>query len=143
MRTTVLTVAIGAAIVIGAIADDEVSTVDVLAVLEEINQKLDRDRPVASTGAPDAGFGGGPVMSLRYLPGIADLNGYFQTLGSYGAMSEFFFPFKDGGAGTWRWSVDGSLQIGAEYGGFGQDVPGVREAHEGSARTARHRRRGR
>ena len=60
----------------------------------------------------------------RYLPGIADLNGYFQTLGSYGAMSEFFFPFKDGGAGTWRWSVDGSLQIGAEYGGFGQDVPG-------------------
>ena len=74
MRTTVLTIVIGAALATGAIADDEVSTVDVLAVLEEINQKLDRDRPVASTGAPDAGFGGGPFMPLRYLPGIADLN---------------------------------------------------------------------
>ena len=128
MRTTLLIAAIGAALatgaVTGAVADDEVSTVDILAVLEEINQKLDRDRPVTSAGAPDAGSGGGPFMPLRYVPGISDLNAYFTTLGSYGAMSELFVPIKDGGAGTWRWSVDGSLQIGAEYGGLGQDVLG-------------------
>lgn len=127
MRNSLIATVLGAVLVAGAAAhddEDEVSTVDVLAVLEEINQKLDHDRSLRSDGAPDSGFGGGPSMPVRYLPGIADLNAYFKQLGSYAPMNLFFFPFKDGGAGTWRWSLDRSLQIGMEYGGFGQDVLG-------------------
>lgn len=130
MHKSLIATVLGVMIVAGAAANDddndndEVSTVDVLAVLEEINQKLDHDRSFDSDGAPDSGFGGGPWMPVRYLPAIADLNAYFKKLGSYAPMNPFFFPFKDGGAGTWRWSLDRSLQIGMEYGGFGQDVLG-------------------
>ena len=125
MRRVLLAAAVGTTLVMAAVADeDEVSTVDILAVLEEINEKLEREAPVSSRSAPDSGFGGGPFWPLRYLPGVADLNAYFEQLGSYEAMSEFFIPLKDGGGGTWRWSVDGSLQFGMEYAGFGQDVLG-------------------
>ena len=125
MRRVLLAAAVGTTLVMAAVADDDgVSTVDILAVLEEINEKLDREAPVSSRRAPDSGFGGGPFWPLRYLPGVADLNAYFEQLGSYEAMSEFFIPLKDGGGGTWRWSVDGSLQFGMEYAGFGQDVLG-------------------
>ena len=127
MRKTLLAAAAGAALITtGAVAqeEDEVSTADVLEVLEEINQKLDRDKKVASDGAPDYGFGGGPFLPFRYLPGIADLNAYFKRLGTYAPMNQFFFPFKDGGGGTYRWSLNGNLQLGLEHGGFSQDVLG-------------------
>ncbi len=125
MRRVLITAAIGAVLVMAAAAhDDEVSTADVLAVLEEINRKVGDEEPVSSDRASESGFGGGPFLPLRYLPGVADLNAYFEQLGSYAPMSEFFYPLKDGGGGTWRWSVDGSLQFGMEYAGFGQDVLG-------------------
>ena len=127
MRKSLIAIILGATLVAAAAAndeEDEVSTVDVLAVLEEINQKLDHDRSFRSDGAPDSGFGGGPFMPVLYLPGIADLNVYLKKLGSYAPMNPFFFPFKDGGAGTLRWSLDRSLQIGMEHGRFSQDVRG-------------------
>lgn len=130
MRHALIAAVLGAVLAVSAAAHDgdageaadEVSTVDVLAVLEEINRKL--DRPMRSGGAPDSGFGGGPMMPFRYLLGTADLNAYFEQLGSYAPLNPFFFPFVNGGAGTWRWSFDESLQAGLEYGGFGQDVRG-------------------
>ena len=130
MRTSLIATVLGVALAAGAAANDdddhneEVSTGDVLAVLEEINQKLDHDRSFRSDGDPDSGYGGGPFMPVRYLPGIADLNVYLKKLGSYAPMNPFFFPFKDGGAGTLRWVFDRSVQFGMEYGGFGQDVLG-------------------
>ena len=108
----------------GEAPDDAVSTADVLEVLEEINRKLDRDKRMRSGGAPDSGFGGGPLLPFRYLLGVADLNAYLKQLGSYDPMSEFYFPFVNGGAGTLRWSLDRNLQFGMEYGKFGQEVRG-------------------
>ena len=105
-------------------SDDEVSTADVLEVLEEINRKLDRDGRKHSGGAPDSGFGGGPHLPFRYLLGVADLNAYVKQLGSYDPMSHFFFPFVNGGGVTLRWSLDRNLQFGMEYGKFGQEVRG-------------------
>ena len=104
--------------------DDAVSTAEVLEVLEEINLKLDHGKRMRSGGAPDSGIGGGPHLPFRYLLGTADLNAYVKQLGSYDAMSEFFFPFVNGGAGTLRWSLDRNLQLGMEYGKFSQEVRG-------------------
>ena len=134
MRKLLLVLVAGAALALAAAADghededgaaegDEVSTADVLEVLEEINRKLDHDERM-SDRASDKGFGGGPFFPLRYMPGAAGLNDYFKKLGQYAAMSEFFIPFVNGGGGTWRWSVDGSLQFGMEYSGLGQEAGG-------------------
>ena len=133
MRRLLLLLIAGAVLAAAAAADehedeadegDAVSTVDVLAVLEEINQKLDHAKPISTDRASDAGFGGGPFLPVRYLPGVAGLNDYFKQLGSYPALSALFIPLKNGGGGTWRWSVNGNLQFGMEYSGFGQEVIG-------------------
>lgn len=81
-------------------------------------------KPGSTDERSDSGFGGGPFWPLRYVPAVADLNGYFKDLGSYPAMSEFFIPLLHGGGGTLRYSVNGNLQFGMEWAGFGQEVGG-------------------
>lgn len=81
-------------------------------------------KPGSGDERSDSGFGGGPFWPLRYMPAVADLNGYFKDLGSYQAMSEFFIPLLNGGGGTVRYSVNGNWQFGMEWAGFGQEVGG-------------------
>ncbi len=100
---------------------------DILSVLEDINQKLEKMAPkerAEHAGAPDAGFGGGPFMAFRILPDMPKMNAYIGSLGNYGAFNMVLFPFVDGGGGTWRWVVNKNFQLGMDFYGYGQSTLG-------------------
>ncbi len=136
-RTIVLALVVVLAVLPIAAQEDEedVSNAEVVAVLEEINEKLDRMAPGAGKESP-VDFGGGPYFTGRYLLQMDEMSGYADDLGAYGnGFSPFMMPFVDGGGGTWRWTGPGNLSVGLEYFGYGQSILGQRNHLEAENRA--------
>jgi hypothetical protein len=114
----------------GEESGESVSDADVVAVLEEINEKLDRIAPGARRKDGKVEFGGGPYFRTRYLFDMDTMNDYLGNLGSYDDFSPVIAPFSNGGGGTWRWTVGDNWQFGMDYWGFGHSELGFRN-HQG------------
>jgi len=106
--------------------EEDLSNADVIAVLEEINEKMDRIAPGVREEDP-VDFGGGPYFTGRYLLDMDGMSAYADDLGDYGSgFRDYMVPFRDGGGGTWRWTGQGNLSAGLEYYGAGQSILGQR-----------------
>ena len=103
--------------------EEQVSAAEIVTILEEINQKLERFDGKKWDGedkrAPDEGFGGGSYWPVRIFFGMDTMNTYVQGLGSYAPFPKVSIPFRDGGGGTWRISFNKYFQIGWNYWGGG------------------------
>ena len=108
---------------------------EILDVLEEINEKLERLAPDEDQewGEWDEGqgsgrgFGGGPFLAVRWIVEMDELNGYLKDIGSFHEdrlFRAFLFPFVDGGGGTWRVSLSDRMQFGIASYGYGQETWG-------------------
>jgi hypothetical protein len=128
----------------GESSEEDVSNAEVVAVLEEINEKLDRVAP-AVREENEVEFGGSPYIAGRYLLDMQKMRDYVDGLGDYGitrsgddpeGFSDFMLPFVDGGGGTWRWTGPGNFSVGLEYYGYGQSLLGQRTHLPDSGDTA-------
>lgn len=125
-------------------SEEDVGNTDVVAVLEEINEKLDRVAPAARERS-EVKFGGSPYFAGRYLLDMQKMSDYVDGLGDYGitesgqdpeGFSDFMLPFVNGGGGTWRWTGPNNFSVGLEYYGYGQSLLGQRNHLPDSGDTA-------
>ena len=120
-------------------SEEEMSAAEIVTILEEINQKLERfdgkKWQDEDKRAPDEGFGGGSYWPVRIFFGMDTMNTYVQGLGSYTAFPKVSIPFRDGGGGTWRISFNKNFQIGINYWGGGYSSLG-QQSHQTAADLA-------
>ena len=131
-----IAVAVGVLLSAGAFAEDDDRKKDELyaATVEKVGEERAKemfeimmDEDIYGRRGPfdkPGLFGGGPLLTFRYLTSMQQLNDYLSVLGNYEAMSPLFAPMVDGGGGTWRMTISDSFQVGFEYLGFGQKTLG-------------------
>jgi hypothetical protein len=116
----------------GSSDQEAVTDADVVAVLEDINQKLERIAPAMRDRERKGQFGGGPYFTTRFFLDMPTLNDYSTDLGDYGEFSRVAAPFVNGGGGTWRFGTKGAWQWGLDYWGLGFSEKGFRNHQEGA-----------
>jgi hypothetical protein len=94
---------------------------EMLEVLEEINEKLDKLIPDYEREdlKPYEGGGGGPFLPVMILFDMDTMNDYLDSIGDFENYSTLFYPFTNGGGGTCRYSFNKHVQIGMECYGYG------------------------
>jgi hypothetical protein len=112
----------------GEFKEEEVDDADILAVLEEINEKLERlpDRfQKRKHDDPFKGVGGSLFYPTRIFFDMDDLNSYINRVGGYEDFKKVLVPFKDGWGGTFRLSFNKNWQIGTEVYFYGLSSNGL------------------
>jgi hypothetical protein len=94
---------------------------EMLEVLEEINEKLDKLLPDYERDdfKPYEGGGGGPFLPVMIMFGMGKMNDYLSSIGDFEDYSTLLYPFTNGGGGTCRYSFNKHFQIGMEVYGYG------------------------
>lgn len=104
--------------------ESEISMIDVIESIEDVNKKLDRLMPENRIEESNMELGFVPLTGRSFL-GIGELNDYVSKSGDYETYSGTFFPFVNGVEVFSKLKVNSSVIVGLNYFTYLQNTHGL------------------
>lgn len=107
--------------------ESEISMIDVIESIEDVNKKLDRLMPENRIDEANLELGFVPITG-RHLLGVSELNSYVSKSGDYETFSGSFFPFINGFEIFSNLKLKDNILIGLNYFTYIQNTHGLHSA---------------